>query len=348
MDKVIKLKTKDNKDLFIKISYPKEFQKIVLYVNGLGPNTYDNTRMINEKLKINYHDLFRNELNKRNVSYVSYNARGVDVDVNYPFYKINEDLYKTNNVLNALNDLEVIVNYLKKEYKQAKIYLLTFGEASIIATNSIYKNKLKVDGLFIVSYFHDSFKDILEWQFSGNSLLLNILAYLNLYERDYLLAKDFENDNTNILKDIFNNESFPNLDLNKDGKIDATDLKPLTYPFYEKFLLAVDNGDEKFFEENIPFKVYSSWYKEMFSLPANKEILPMLDIPIYIFQGRFDNQAPFFGIDEITSTFKDLNKSNLKVYIYERLNQDLNYFEYIFSLKLSNGLIDLFEVIKNN
>src|SRR5690606_41341394 len=70
-------------------SYPGEFKKLVIYVNGAGPNTYNNTHQLGNKF-FNYHDLFKTEFNKSGISYLSYIIVGVDISDDAPFYNLVE------------------------------------------------------------------------------------------------------------------------------------------------------------------------------------------------------------------------------------------------------------------
>ena len=57
------MQTYDGYSLEGKLRLPKkgEVKKLVLFVNGSGPNTYDNKRQI-ENVEFNYYDLFAQEL----------------------------------------------------------------------------------------------------------------------------------------------------------------------------------------------------------------------------------------------------------------------------------------------
>lgn len=348
MESLIKLRTLDNYDLVCKLSYPKEFEKLVIYVNGMGPNTYDNTTLYGDKIKFNYHDLFRNEFLKRDIAYLSFNSRGVDVsDIAPLFYQVNDEIYNTNTPSNIIKDVSEIISYFKKLHKNLKIYLLAYSEASMIASQIVEKNKTNVYGLLIVSYFNESYQEILKWQYSGNSLLYNILTSLNIKTREHLISEDLIN-HPNFFKTIFGDIFFSNLDQNKDGKIDANDLKSYTYPFYECLLNAIASNDENFFNKQFPIKVNCNWFKELFAFNPNKEILPTLDLPIFIFHGGYDSLAPVSGVIDLVNEFNKLNKANLQVAVYNNHDQDLNYLEYITTKKLPNGLNDIFNTVKNS
>jgi len=82
--------------------------------------------------------------------------------------------------------------------------------------------------------------------------------------------------------------------------------------------------------------------KEYFQLEANKTRLLNIDIPISIFQGVDDANTPVEGVYDIQSRFKQANKTNLKCFIFEGHNHDLNYLDWPFKQQISEGLNAIF------
>lgn len=70
-------------------------ETLVIYVNGSGPNTYDNKRQLDENRKFTYFDLFREEFTKRGIAFFSYNTRGVTTSDEPPYFTyVDDELYK--------------------------------------------------------------------------------------------------------------------------------------------------------------------------------------------------------------------------------------------------------------
>ena len=88
MDKIDTVSLYDGSVTKIKYSYSDNapVDKLVIYVNGSGQNTYDNKRKNPKGGFFNYHDFFRNEFLSRNVAYCSYNTRGVDIGDSEPLF----------------------------------------------------------------------------------------------------------------------------------------------------------------------------------------------------------------------------------------------------------------------
>jgi len=103
----------------------------------------------------------------------------------------------------------------------------------------------------------------------------------------------------------------------------------------------IDEGNDTWIWKNY-FRITSLWLKEHFKLEANKTRLLNIDIPIYIFQGVEDANASVDGAYDIQARFKNANKTNLKCFIFEGHNHDLNYLDWPFKQQISEGLNAIF------
>lgn len=324
-------------------SYPGEFKKLVIYVNGAGPNTYNNTHQLGNKI-FNYYDLFKTEFNKRGISYLSYNNVGVEISDEAPFYKLDEKVYNKNTPSSVITDLENLIKEIQKEYGEISIYLLGFSDGGIIASQIADRKNVKIAGLILASYCHNNLKDILEWQFGGNALFINWLNAFGVFEKGFISKEDFLLDKKKLKISIFGNANFEDIDINQDGKITIEDVKPLTYPYYLELINAINTNDEQWLTKNLPIKITSRWYQEMFRLKANKDILPKLDIPIYVLHGELDSNCPVSGVKDL----EKLNKTNIKTYIFKDHDPDFNYLKYIVEGKISTGLSVLFKLVSSS
>jgi fermentation-respiration switch protein FrsA (DUF1100 family) len=61
-------------------------------------------------------------------------------------------------------------------------------------------------------------------------------------------------------------------------------------------------------------------------------------IPVYIFHGIDDGNVPVEGVYDIQSKFIQNNKTNLKCFIFEGHNHDLNYLDWPYQKAISEGL----------
>lgn len=125
-------------------------KKLVIYLNGSGPNTYDNTRSLDGQTTFNYHDLFGEQCNEAGVAYFSYNTRGVTPGTEPPLYaQLDETGYQSYTPQNEIQDVETIIRTLTddKRLRDAKVYLLGWSAGTIIAPQVALRGQVPVDGL---------------------------------------------------------------------------------------------------------------------------------------------------------------------------------------------------------
>ena len=347
MVEIKEIKSYDGYGIKAKISYPdnKDIDKAVIYVNGSGVNTYDNKRRLNDGRTFNYHDLFEKEFLKRDIAYCRYNTRGVEISDEPPLFSaVNEKEYKTYFPSNSVKDIESIINYILSvdKFKNAKIYLLGWSEGTIIAPLAALNKKAKVDGLLLAGYVNENLKDTMIWQMSGN-YEFTFLRYILGYNKKEFITKDDIEAFTD--KELLGDLKFEDIDINGDGKIDAQDFAPKSLEHLKNMLLAIENNDDEWLKNNHGVRLTSRWFKEHFKLKPNKEVLPELTVPIYIFHGEMDAMCPKSYAEEIKEIFLQKEKENLTVNIFENHDHDLNFLFYVFKNEISDGLKCIFDTV---
>jgi len=345
---VLQIRTHDNYQLTGKLDLPaaETVDKIVIYVNGSGPNTYDNRRKIGE-YEFNYYDLFADELSKRGIAFFRYNTRGVSSGPEPPmFTKIDEQVYKTYLPSNSVKDVEAIISYLKDmpQLKNAKVYLLGWSEGTIIATLVAKNKNVDVDGLLLAGYVHRPLHELLEWQFSGESSMITYRRYFGLDDKSFITKEVFEEDKYKVRESVFNGVTFEDLDMNHDSIVDEDDLCEYIKPFKERMFRAIEERDDEWLKQNYLIRLTTGWFMEHFALPGNREVLPTLDIPIHIFHGEHDESCPVKDVFSIADQFKALNKHNLQIHVFAKHGHDLNYMLYPIHGIISEGIMKIFEV----
>lgn len=121
------------KDLLIKnneielpgtLSYTESSKKLVIWVHGSG-NIDRNGNQAGTNIKANYIQQFRNEINKSNIAFFSYDKRTANP---------KNVAYLTGVTLDDfVNDLKKVIEYLKKENKYEEIILIGHSQGSLIA-----------------------------------------------------------------------------------------------------------------------------------------------------------------------------------------------------------------------
>lgn len=352
IENIVKIKSFDNYYITGKLNIPnsQNIDKLVIYVPGTGPHTYDMTRSLNGK-KFNYYDLFSKEFNIRNIGFFRYNTRGTEIsDLPPNFDKINKESYQNYLPMTSAKDIENIITFFKKQdkFKNTKIYLLGWSEGSMIAPIVAEKGNVKIDGLLLAGYVNDNMKNIIEWQHSGESPMI-VFRFLFDKDLDLKISRDeFKNAPQNLINEVFGKEAkFEEGDIDNDGFISKKDFEIMLAPTKKKLFESINNSDDDWIWNNY-FRITSKWAKEHFKLAPNKERLLKLNLPIHIFHGKYDQNTPVEGVLDIEKKFKVANKNNLNTYIFDNHDHSLNYTLYPLKNVISNGIKKIFTVVEND
>lgn len=320
-------------------------EKLVIYVNGSGPNTYDNKRSMGE-VTFNYHDLFAEQFTQEGIAYFSYNTRGVTMGDEAPYFaEIDEAAYQTYLPLNEVKDVEAIIRQLKADSRlqNAKVILLGWSEGSMIAPLVALDGEVPVDALFLAGYANETMADILEWQLTGGSSMVTIGAYLDGSGDGIVTKEEYDADPFQVAAQL---GSFEELDINGDSQIDRNDFQQVLSETHDETFRAFDGGDDEWLKENYAVRLTSAWFQEHRKLAPNRETLPQLSLPIYIFQGTIDANVPVEQSREIAEAFQTAGKTNLHLQEFEMHDHDLNYILYPLYGTISKGLQAIFDAAK--
>lgn len=353
----IRIQMNDGESLLGRLSLPEgrdNVPLIVVFIPGTGPNTYLNKRKIGSK-EFNYYDLFEAEFLKRGFGFFTYNRRGVEIGDKPPYYdKIDSAKYAKYTPRREVLDVESILSDLRKvdQLKKSRIVLLGASEGTIIAAMVADRMVEKVDALLLFGYANDNMFDIIKWQFSGVTSIMNLKKYFDANKDNVFSRAEYESTDTIAMLGrvkVLKNTPFDTLDVVKDGVLDYQDFGARNQPFYKQLLMGIEEGNDKWIWNNY-FRISSLWLKEHFKLEPNKTRMLNLDLPIYIFQGVEDANASVQGVYDLEARFKQAKKNNLKCFIFEGHNHDLNYLDWSFKQQISEGLNALFhtseEIIK--
>lgn len=348
-EEILKIKLNDGEIISGRLVLPAGNDKtplIVVFVHGTGPNTYMNKRKIGN-VEFNYFDLFASEFTRRGIGFFSYNRRGVEIGETPPYYdKIDSLKYSKYLPLTEAEDVEAIVSQLKHDSRllNSKIALLGCSEGTMIASMVADRKIEKIDDLLLFGYANDNLYDIIKWQYSGKTSMINLQKFFDPDKDHKITRSEYEStDSAAVLgrTRLLKNASFESLNIVKDSIIDYKDFAARTVPYFDYLMKMVDAGNDDWIWKNY-FRITSGWLKEHFKLEANKTRLLRIDIPVYIFQGIDDGNVPVEGAYDIQSRFREANKTNLKCYFFEGHNHDLNYLDWPFSHKISEGLNAIF------
>lgn len=346
ISEIISIQTFDGSRFDGKLSLPRDkaVEKVVVFVNGSGPNTYDNHRIL-EETEFNYFDLFAKEFTRRGTAFFSYNTRGVTPSDTPPIYAdIDEKAYQTYLPSNEVQDVEAIVRQLlsDKRLEGAEVYLLGWSAGSIIAPLVAKRGNVPISALLLAGYCNQTMEEILNWQLTGGSSMVFYRQYFDYDQNGIITLEELEQD-TYQIKERLGISTIDALDLNGDGVLSEADFKIMLAKSRDDTFRAIESGDDAWMKENYGVRLTTAWFHDYRKTLPNRETLPTLDLPIHIFHGENDANAPVQDVYDIAETFRKLGKENLVTHVYDQNDHDLNYLEYIVLGKIPPGITAIFD-----
>lgn len=324
---------------------PKEadFEKLCLFINSSGPHTCINTFSWQGN-PVDYQNLFAEQFTKNNIAYCTYSTRGITMAGESPlYYNYCQEAYKQYLPSVSVRDIEMILQALKRELKWKKTLLLGQSEGTILAPIVALSEVANISALLLTGYCHENLKDNLHWQLNGNAEYTAWSHLLDTAKKGYISKEDFAQASPEIKNALFGPAAFEEIDANKDGVINLEDARPRSLPHLENMLRAIEENDDGWLRNNHGVLLTSGWFKEHFALPATKDVLPKLSIPVFIFQGEADSMTPAHYIPMVKERFAAEGKANLHAEIFKGHSHDLNYFEFVIHNKISKGLQSIFQ-----
>jgi len=348
---VMKFKLFDGEIVEGKLSLPAEtarMKELVIYIHGTGPGTYDNHRKFGT-LEFNYCDYFANEFNRRGIGFFSYNKRGVTPGTDPPMYD-NVDREKFRKAVPSV-EVRDIANFIAtlrsdKRLKHTKIVLMGWSEGTVLAAMVAEDKRNKVSAVFLNGYLNINLSEVIRWQNTGGSSMVNLRGVFDKDENGSISRGEFESDDkavTRFRTGAMQNAKFEQLDVDKNGEITTEDFDVLLKPRYDAIVAAIERGDEDWIWKNY-FRVSIPWLKEHFALEANKDRLPRLRMPIYIFHGVSDANCPVEGVYDLRKRFDAAGKKNLHEFVFKGHNHDLNFVDWVLKKEMPAGIAKMFEV----
>lgn len=322
-------------------------EKLVLFVNGSGPNTYDNRRQ-SGAYTFNYYDLFAEQFGARDIAFFRWNTRGVSESEEPPlFSQVDEETYRSYLPATSVSDIGEWIADLRMEprLKDAEIWLLGWSEGTIIAPLAAKEFPDEISGLLLAGYCNDRMDEIFDWQQTGGSSMIFYCDYFDADGDGAISPEEYAADPYGVVEGVLANTPFADIDLDGDGFLTAADFAIALAPGRQAFYDAVERGDDAWLAENYGVQLTSGWFKAHQRLAPNRETLPTLDLPIYIFHGTSDANCNVEGVRAIQQSFAEQGKENLTARIYEGYDHDLLYSLYLVYGTLPQAFEDLFQSI---
>jgi pimeloyl-ACP methyl ester carboxylesterase len=340
-ESIMKIMSFDGYPLECKLTIPQgdsEITKLVIFVQGSGPATYENREVING-MDLNMFAPFGDEFAKSGAAFLMYSQRGIHANDTPPlFYDINAGEYQTYLPLNTVEDIAYMIDAAKQDerLKNCKVYLWGMSEGTLVASLFAEKYPDKVDALFLMGYMNENMGDVLAWQLSGKSFVYLFKEYFETDDAGRISKEAFESGQKEAIVTGFGlgEDAFQVIDTDQDGYIEEDEMialgKSLIGFNVEDFFAAAERKDDDWLlNGEHGQKMTSGFLSQHLGLRPNKEILPELDLPIFIFQGTLDMNTDVQGVYDIEQRFRELGKTNLETHVYKGLGHGLDMVEYL-------------------
>lgn len=321
--------------------------QVVIFVHGTGPGTYLNRRSI-AGVDFNYFDVFGDEFNRLGIAFFSYNKRGVELGEQPPVFEI-VDREKFKQVVPSVDvaDLGTVIDYLanRPRLANAKVVLFGWSEGTIIAAMAAENPATRISALFLAGYAHENMHDIMKWQYSGASSMINLNPIFDQDGDGKISHEEYQSEDSSAagMRAVMQNAKFSSLDLDQDGFLSVEDFRLLAEPGYKYLLDRIAAKDADWIWNNY-FHVSLEWLAEHAELEANKTRLLRLNLPIYIFHGEDDPNTDVNGVRDLQKRFKKAEKNNLHAFIFAEHDHDLHFLQLPIHGHKSPAIKKIFEI----
>lgn len=320
---------------------------LVIYVNGSGPNTNQNTRQLSADATFSYFDLVASGFNEVGAAFLSYSTRGVTASDTPPFYHtVDPQAYQTYLPEHSVQDVAAIVRTLRTDSRlhDCPIYLLGWSEGTMIAPK--VAQLVPVDGLLLAGYVNGTMQQVLDWQQTGGSSMVTYCLYFDADGDGRVSQAEYENDRYGVRPALgLEQVAFSELDADGDGQLTASDFAALLAPSRQALYDAITHSDDAWLAKNYPVRLTSAWFHAHSHFTPNRDMLTELDLPIVIFQGQADANVPVQDTLDIQAQFTALGKDNLTVHLYPNTDHDLNFASYLSTGVWPQAWCDLFAAV---
>jgi len=318
---------------------------LVIKVNSSGPHTFDTRRNFGAGV-VNHNDFYALRFQEQGIAFFSYNTRGVDHGDTPPlFITINDEQYLTYLPSNQVQDIYYMINAIRKSdprLANSRILLWGHSEGAIIAPLFAKQFPHMVDGLILLGAPIVNLRNVLIWQNTGGPSMVWYRAHFEADEQGRISKEAFEADPNNVIASVLQNTAFDDIDRNNDGYLCEEDFA-IIWPSIvghtlDEILSAIERRDNTWLMNNYPVRLTAEWFLEHFELRSNMELLPTLDLPIFIFHGTLDQNVCVREVYALRDKLSEFNRTNITIKTFAGHDHELNLAQYITHAIVSEGM----------
>ena len=264
---------------------------------------------------------------------------------------IDWEIYNTSTLENKVRDAMTALQIVRKQpgVNASRIFLMGASEGTLLAAEVAARSQGQVRGLILYGVLSTNLREDFKYILTDGSFLTWRISFDT--DKDGKVSKqEFDADPRKFRERVLkNNVSFEALDQNHDGFFTVEELVMLSARIRE-LRDAVDQEKYEVLNEwaktSAGLTTPKDWFKDHFAHQTIWAFLSRLDIPVGLFHGDADVNAPIEGVKKLEGIAKKAGKTKMEFHYFENLDHSLNIIEYFGKGTLPAGHREIFEFIR--
>jgi len=318
---------------------------IVIDTGTSGPHTYLSRRYTPGIEFWFYFDFYAMEFANHGVAFMSSSTRGVSDGKEPPmFVEIDDIAYRTYTPSNVVKDVYHMIRAIQENLRLADAQIFLLGHSEGASINALFAEAYPdmADVLLMLGSQIMNMEHTIRWQSSAGPAMLTLGQFFDIDEYGRITKEAFYSGPWEAVMGA----SFYALDLNGDGFFSADDLylvwelQGISHMF-DPYLVfeAVEQGNREWLKERyFPLVLTPEWLADHFAIRSNMEIIPELDLPIYIFHGTMDMNVHVDYVLELKELLQEMGRDNVAFNIFPGHNHGLDFSPMVLICEVSDGI----------
>jgi pimeloyl-ACP methyl ester carboxylesterase len=346
----VPFKSHEGYDMLGKLVVPNEGvpKAIALYVQNAEGTTADMRRGKNSDEAFNYFDLYRSELTARNIGFFSYEGRGIRAGTQPPrFETIDWEVFNTGTIDNKIRDVHSAIAAVRQQpgYEAVPICLIGSSEGSLIASEAASASPESVTAVAIYSVMVSNLRETFTFCMTDGAFLQHRL-FFDADEDRRISKAEYETDPRGVRSGAFKDIPFGVFDTDSDGFYTVDEASARAKPLVD----AINNDDydvlQAWAKAGAAVAVPKGWFKDHFEHRDLWASLSTLDIPVGVFHGALDANAPVAEVKSLEEHAKRQGKTNIDFHYFDDVGHSLGIEAYFRDQPIPEGHLAIFDFIE--